>query len=54
MTQETINHLKREFEEDQKIHKQTELEFARLREFRKRALTDHFYFFLLPKIFSQI
>ena len=40
MTQETINHLKRKFEENKKIHKQTELECERLREKHKRTVTD--------------
>ena len=40
MTQATINHLKREFEEDQKRFEQTQLECARLREKHMRKITD--------------
>ena len=40
MTQGTINHLKREFEEDRKRFEQTQLECARIREYKRRTICD--------------
>ena len=40
MTKKTIDYLKQEFEEDKRMSQQTELECARIREYKRRTICD--------------
>ena len=40
MTQRTIDYLKQKFEKDKRMFQQTELECARIREYKRRTICD--------------